>query len=65
MAPRTPVCPPTICTAAERKQKLGRRVKGLYAPADPPRLWLRDLPLRMAALPPMGRLLQRRLQLKG
>ncbi|TQM13876.1 FAD-dependent monooxygenase [Pseudonocardia kunmingensis] len=50
---------------AERKQKLGRRVKGLYAPADPLRLWLRDLPLRMAALPPMGRLLQRRLQLKG
>jgi 2-polyprenyl-6-methoxyphenol hydroxylase-like FAD-dependent oxidoreductase len=50
---------------AERKQMLGRRVKGLYAPADPLRLWLRDLPLRMAALPPMGRLLQRRLQLRG
>ncbi|MFJ2032231.1 FAD-dependent oxidoreductase [Streptosporangium sp. NPDC087985] len=49
----------------ERKQKLGRRVKGLYAPADPLRLWLRDLPLRLAALPPVGRLLQRRLQLKG
>jgi 2-polyprenyl-6-methoxyphenol hydroxylase-like FAD-dependent oxidoreductase len=50
---------------AERKQKLGRRVKGLYAPADPVQLWLRDLPLRMAALPPMSRLLQRRLQLRG
>ncbi|NIJ10387.1 2-polyprenyl-6-methoxyphenol hydroxylase-like FAD-dependent oxidoreductase [Saccharomonospora amisosensis] len=50
---------------AERKQKLGRRVKGLYAPADPVRLWLRDLPLRMAALPPVTRLLERRLQLKG
>lgn len=50
---------------AERKQQLGRRVKGLYAPADPLRLWLRDLPLRMAALRPVTRLLQRRLQLKG
>lgn len=50
---------------AERKQKLGRRVRGLYAPADPFRLWLRDLPLRMASLPPVGRLLQRRLQLTG
>ena len=50
---------------AEKKQELGRRVKGLYAPADPLRLWLRDLPLRMAALPPMSRLLQRRLQLRG
>lgn len=49
----------------ERKQKLGRRVKGLYAPADSFRLWLRDLPLRMAALPPVTRLLERRLQLRG
>lgn len=48
-----------------RKQKLGRRVKGLYAPADPFRLWLRDLPLRTAALPPVSRLLKRRLQLAG
>jgi 2-polyprenyl-6-methoxyphenol hydroxylase-like FAD-dependent oxidoreductase len=48
-----------------RKQKLGRRVKGLYAPADPFRLWLRDLPLRAAALPPVSRLLKRRLQLSG
>lgn len=29
-----------------REQKLGRRVKGFYAPADPFRLWLRDLPPR-------------------
>lgn len=50
---------------AEKKQKLGRRVKGLYAPSDPVRLWLRDLPLRMASLPPVSHLLQRRLQLKG
>ncbi|WP_447007802.1 FAD-dependent monooxygenase [Saccharothrix isguenensis] len=48
-----------------RKQKLGRRVKGIYAPADPFRLWLRDLPLRTAALPPVSRLLKRRLQLGG
>ena len=46
-----------------RKQKLGRRVKGLYAPADSFQLWLRDLPLRTAALPPIGRLLMRHLQL--
>ncbi len=50
---------------AERKQRLGRQVKGLYAPKDPVRLWLRDLPLRMAAYPWMSRLIQRRLQLKG
>ncbi|MDA0566855.1 FAD-dependent oxidoreductase [Streptomonospora sp. S1-112] len=48
----------------ERKQVLGRRVKGLYAPADPVRLWLRDLPLRMASYPWMSRLIQRHLQLE-
>jgi 2-polyprenyl-6-methoxyphenol hydroxylase-like FAD-dependent oxidoreductase len=48
---------------AERKQQLGRQVRGLYAPADRTRLFLRDLPLRLAALPPVGRQLQRRLQL--
>ena len=48
---------------AERKQKLGRQVKGLYAPADPFRLWLRDLPLRLASFRPVSALLQRRLQL--
>ncbi|WP_454855511.1 FAD-dependent monooxygenase [Promicromonospora soli] len=48
---------------AERKQKLGRQVKGLYAPADPFRLWLRDLPLRFASYRPVSALLQRRLQL--
>lgn len=47
---------------AEQKQRLGRQVRGLYAPADRTRLFLRDLPLRLAALPPVGRLLQRRLQ---
>lgn len=50
---------------AEKKQRLGRQVKGLYAPADSARLFLRDLPLRLAALGPVGHLLRRRLQLKG
>lgn len=50
---------------AEKKQKLGRRVKGLYAPADPFRLWLRDLPLRFASFGPVSTMLQRRLQLKA
>jgi len=48
---------------AERKQKLGRQIKGLYAPADPFSLWLRDLPLRLASWRPVSALLQRRLQL--
>ncbi|EID56156.1 FAD-dependent monooxygenase [Saccharomonospora xinjiangensis] len=48
---------------AEKKQKLGRRVRGLYAPADPFRLWLRDLPLRFASYRPVSALLQRSLQL--
>lgn len=48
---------------AERKQKLGRQVKGLYAPADRFGLWLRDLPLRLASFRPVSALLQRRLQL--
>jgi 2-polyprenyl-6-methoxyphenol hydroxylase-like FAD-dependent oxidoreductase len=50
---------------AERKQRLGRQVRGLYAPSDPFRLWLRDLPLRFASYPPVSHLLQRRLQLKA
>ncbi|MDA0564202.1 FAD-dependent monooxygenase [Streptomonospora sp. S1-112] len=50
---------------AERKQRLGRQVKGLYAPKDPVRLWLRDLPLRAASNPVVGGLLRRRLQLRA
>lgn len=50
---------------AEKKQKLGRRVKGLYAPSDSFRLGLRDLPLRFASFGPVSALLQRRLPLKG
>lgn len=50
---------------AERKQKLGRQVKGLYAPTDRFSLWLRDLPLRLASWRPVSALLQRRLQLRS
>ncbi|WP_431930032.1 FAD-dependent oxidoreductase [Nonomuraea jabiensis] len=42
------------------KQKLGRRVKGVYAPANPVVLWLTQLPLRLATLPPVRRYLTRR-----
>ncbi|MGW2162031.1 FAD-dependent oxidoreductase [Nonomuraea sp. NPDC001699] len=45
---------------AERKQKLGRRVKGVYAPANPLVLWLSLLPLRLASLPPVRRYMTRR-----
>jgi 2-polyprenyl-6-methoxyphenol hydroxylase-like FAD-dependent oxidoreductase len=45
---------------AERKQRLGRRVKSVYAPANPIALWLSQLPLRLAALPPVRRYLTRR-----
>ncbi|MGV9773131.1 FAD-dependent monooxygenase [Streptosporangium sp. NPDC003464] len=45
---------------AERKQKLGRRVKGVYAPANPLLLWLSLLPLRLASLPPVRRYMTRR-----
>ncbi len=50
---------------AEKKQRLGRRIKGLYAPSDPFQLWLRDLPLRFASYGPVSTLLQRWLQLKA
>lgn len=50
---------------AEKKQRLGRQVKGLYAPADRTRLFLRDLPLRLAAFGPVGSLLRHRLQLRS
>jgi 2-polyprenyl-6-methoxyphenol hydroxylase-like FAD-dependent oxidoreductase len=45
---------------AERKQRLGRRVKGVYAPANPVLLWLSLLPLRLTALPPVRRYMIRR-----
>ncbi|GAA4509183.1 MULTISPECIES: FAD-dependent monooxygenase [Nonomuraea] len=45
---------------AERKQKLGRRVKGVYAPTSPLLLWLSLLPLRLASLPLVRRYMIRR-----
>ncbi|WP_433356911.1 FAD-dependent oxidoreductase [Microtetraspora malaysiensis] len=42
------------------KQKLGQRVKGVYAPANPVLLWLTQLPLRLATFPPVRRYLTRR-----
>ncbi|MEV4170220.1 hypothetical protein [Nonomuraea sp. NPDC049709] len=44
----------------DKKQKLGRRVKGVYAPANPLLLWLTQLPLRLVALPPVRRYVTRR-----
>lgn len=49
--------------AAERKRRLDRRAKGLYAPRGHFRLWLRDLTLRTAAHPLVGCPLRRRLRL--
>lgn len=43
-----------------KKQKLGRRVKGVYAPANPLLLWLSLLPLRLATLGPVRRYMTRR-----
>ncbi|MEV6860931.1 FAD-dependent oxidoreductase [Streptosporangium subroseum] len=43
-----------------KKQKLGRRVKGVYAPANPFVLWLSQVPLRLASLPPVRRYMARR-----
>jgi 2-polyprenyl-6-methoxyphenol hydroxylase-like FAD-dependent oxidoreductase len=44
----------------DKKQKLGRRVKGVYAPANPVVLWLSQLPLRLASLSPVRRYMTRR-----
>jgi 2-polyprenyl-6-methoxyphenol hydroxylase-like FAD-dependent oxidoreductase len=44
----------------ERKQQLGRRVKGVYAPANPFVLWLSQLPLRLASLGLVRRYMTRR-----
>lgn len=50
---------------AEAKQQLGRRVKGLYAPSTKAALFLRDLPLRLASVAPVGAYLRHRLQLES
>lgn len=50
---------------AEAKQRLARRVRGLFAPSNKATLFLRDLPLRTASYAPVRAVLQRRLQIKG
>ncbi|SDJ73121.1 FAD-dependent monooxygenase [Nonomuraea jiangxiensis] len=50
---------------AEKRQALGRRNSGTHSPASRLDLLKRDLPLRLAALPPVTRLLGRRLRIHG
>jgi 2-polyprenyl-6-methoxyphenol hydroxylase-like FAD-dependent oxidoreductase len=50
---------------AEKKQKLGRRVKGVYAPRNPLVLELTQLPLRLSSWGPVRRMIERRFQLAG
>jgi 2-polyprenyl-6-methoxyphenol hydroxylase-like FAD-dependent oxidoreductase len=50
---------------AEQKQKLGRRVKGVYAPRNPVVLELTQFPLRLSAWGPVRRMVERRFQLQG
>lgn len=49
----------------EKKQKLGRRVKGVYAPRNPAVRELIQLPLRLSAWGPVRRLIERRFQMQG
>ncbi|ADD44418.1 monooxygenase FAD-binding protein [Stackebrandtia nassauensis DSM 44728] len=49
----------------ERKQKMGRRVKGVYAPRNKFVLELTQLPLRLASSAPVRRYMQRKLQVQG
>ncbi|MEV1004890.1 FAD-dependent oxidoreductase [Nonomuraea sp. NPDC050202] len=48
---------------AEKKQQLGRRVKGVYAPRNPLVLELTQLPLRLSSWGPVRRLIERKFQL--
>ncbi|WP_211593178.1 hypothetical protein [Microbispora sp. H10836] len=50
---------------AEKKQKLGRRVKGVYAPRSPVVLELTQLPLRLSSWGPVRRMIERKFQLQG
>lgn len=50
---------------AEKKQQLGRRVKGIYAPRNPLVLELTQLPLRLSSWGPVRRLVERKFQLAG
>ncbi|WP_182909356.1 FAD-dependent oxidoreductase [Microbispora sp. H13382] len=49
----------------EKKQKLGRRVKGVYAPRNPVVLELTQLPLRLSSWGPVRRMIERKFQLQG
>ncbi|MEV0584544.1 FAD-dependent monooxygenase [Nonomuraea sp. NPDC050310] len=49
---------------AEQKQKLGRRVKGVYAPRNALLLELTQLPLRLASYKPVRRLIERNFQIQ-
>jgi 2-polyprenyl-6-methoxyphenol hydroxylase-like FAD-dependent oxidoreductase len=48
---------------AEDRQRMGRRNIGTHAPANRRQLLLRELPLRLAALPPVTRMLRRHLRI--
>ncbi|MER7370089.1 FAD-dependent oxidoreductase [Nonomuraea wenchangensis] len=48
---------------AEKKQQLGRRVKGVYAPRNPLVLELTQLPLRLSSWGPVRRMIERKFQL--
>ncbi|WP_043628474.1 FAD-dependent oxidoreductase [Nonomuraea candida] len=50
---------------AEKKQQLGRRVKGVYAPRNPLVLELTQLPLRLSSWGPVRRMVERKFQLAG
>ncbi|GGP99682.1 FAD-dependent oxidoreductase [Streptosporangium pseudovulgare] len=50
---------------AEKKQRLGRRVKGVYAPRSQVALELTQLPLRLSSWGPVRRMVERRFQLRG
>ncbi|MEV4551616.1 FAD-dependent oxidoreductase [Nonomuraea wenchangensis] len=47
----------------EKKQQLGRRVKGVYAPRNPLVLELTQLPLRLSSWGPVRRMIERKFQL--
>ncbi|GAB2445152.1 FAD-dependent oxidoreductase [Streptosporangium sandarakinum] len=50
---------------AEKKQRLGRRVKGVYAPRNRVALELTQLPLRLSSWGPVRRMVERGFQLRG
>ncbi|HLT62180.1 MAG TPA: hypothetical protein VK020_13350 [Microlunatus sp.] len=50
---------------AERKRKLGRRIKGFYAPRNPLAVELTQLPLRLSSWAPARRYIEKRFQAHG